>query len=106
MRNFTFTNEYVGGLVHRPVYEWLLEQIGPSDDMLWDIDRIYFEEEDCPKISYSKNEWYAERIFLFSNPNKWLICNVNSTNMKLSKEVSGIAFKQKDSAMLFKLTWG
>lgn len=104
--NFKFEADYISDLIRQPVYEWLLEEIGPSDDMIWDIDRIYYKEEDCPKIAYSRHEWFAERKFIFSNPNKWLLCNANSSIVKLYKDVSGIAFKKEDSAMLFKLTWG
>ena len=105
-KNFSHEEDYVNDILKRPLYEWLLETVGPSDDMIWDTDRLYFNKEDCPEIPRSREEWLSKRIFLFGNPNKWLLCSANSSIVLSTTPITGLAFKQKDSAMLFKLTWG
>lgn len=106
LENFKFVKSYQVDIVIPEIYEWLLKEIGPSDDMIWDSDRIYFNKADTPSITLNRITWLKERTFVFSNQNKWLLHSGQSCYYNSNKRITGIAFSNKDDAMLFKLTWG
>lgn len=104
LTNFVFEKDYSVESLIRPIYEWMLEYIGPSADMVWDIERLIFDSSP-PVVPSNSLEWNKTIQFVFDCPTKWLLCE--SVYVKSSQKVlRGIAFNTEESAMLFKLTWG
>ena len=104
-KNFVFEKEYNTASIIRPIYDWILEYIGPSTDMIWDIDRLFFDDNP-PNMPSTSFEWDKSTKFVFDNPSKWLLCDFISAISHRNKLFTGVAFTTEESAMLFKLTWG
>lgn len=105
MKNLVFEKEYNEESLIRPIYDWFLEYVGPSADMIWDIDRLFFDDEP-PSIPTSYLEWSKSIKFVFDSPSKWLLCDFINAISHKNKLFRGVAFNTEESAMLFKLTWG
>ena len=78
------------------VYFWLTENIGPEYSVFWEVDRPFFGHEFIPEIDLPRDEWCKRYSFNRTETRLWC-WTVNG---------SSIGFKNKDQAMLFKLTWG